>query len=33
VAGQDLPVERGADGRVRFTLPRLNGFEAIVRGG
>jgi len=30
VAGQDLPVEAGPDGRVLFTLPRLNDFEAIV---
>jgi hypothetical protein len=30
VSGHDLPVERGADGLVRITLPRLNDFEAVV---
>jgi hypothetical protein len=28
--GQDLPLQAGSDGRVQFTLPRLNDFEAIV---
>ena len=30
VSGEDLAVERTADGRSRFVLPRLGDFEAIV---